>query len=392
MSTSEAQLRSEIARLTASINSHKASQSSSRSGYQPRANAYVNPNYKPPSRTYVRPTPPVSRPPSSSSSEPKEVVLGGVAFQSSSRSLVRKGLPTPIPSAAKKNELTARPGSQPYPRKIGHAVPNYAYKSRPIPARRGAPRKRNMTLDNNIRPQSSKNSAKRMKYSDKQCPRFSVTGICSRGHTCLYQHDSDKIAICWKFLQGNCSSTAGTCNLSHDPTPERTPLCVHFLNKGRCTREGCPFPHVNVGARTGICRDFAVLGYCARGLDCDRQHVKECPDFAETGNCTTKGCKLPHVIRANRHRKAPATATTPAAATSGVSSSSPSSGAANSDSSMPVITAEDAQLGDEYISLTFKESDSEDESEDDDDDDEADDAMDSEESEEATEEVQMSEG
>ena len=47
----------------------------------------------------------------------------------------------------------------------------------------------------------------------------------------------------WNFLRNNCSKTPGTCNLSHDPAPERTPLCVHFLNKGWCTRERCAFPH-----------------------------------------------------------------------------------------------------------------------------------------------------
>ena len=172
----------------------------------------------------------------------------------------------------------------------------------------------------------------------------------------MYQHDPDKIAICWNFLQGNCSKTAETCNLSHDPTPERTPLCVHFLNKGRCTRENCPFPHVNVGPREGVCREFAVLGYCERGLDCDKQHVKECPEFAEKGTCSTRGCKLPHVIRANRNRKVPA----PAPSSTESTTDHPTEPGGGDEA---MVTAEDAQIGDEYISLTFKESDSEEEEE-----------------------------
>jgi len=180
----------------------------------------------------------------------------------------------------------------------------------------------------------------------------------------MYQHDPAKIAICWNFLQDNCSKTAETCDLSHEPTPERTPLCVHFLNKGRCTRDKCPFPHVNVGQRVGICRDFAVLGYCERGLECDRQHVRECPDFAENGTCSTKGCKLPHVIRANRNRKlaAPAVADSDSAVQSG---DKVGSTAANEGDDTMLLTAEDGQLGDEFISLTFKESDSEEEEDDD---------------------------
>ena len=181
-------------------------------------------------------------------------------------------------------------------------------------------------------------------------------GACSRGLTCGYQHDPSKIAICWNFLQDHCSSSAETCNLSHDPTPERTPLCVHFLNKGRCTREKCPFPHVNVGQKQGVCRDFAVLGYCERGLDCDHQHVRECPDFAEKGTCETKGCKLPHVIRANRNRKT-------------VERGKAEEKKMNTE----VVRAEDGELGDEFISLTFRESDSEEEDEDEDEEEEEED-------------------
>lgn len=214
-----------------------------------------------------------------------------------------------------------------------------------------------------------------MKYLDKPCPRFTTTGACSRGLTCMYQHDPNKIAICWSFLHGNCSSTVETCNLSHDPTPERTPLCVHFANNGRCTRENCPFPHVRVGQRRGVCRDFAVLGYCAKGLDCEMQHVRECPDFAEKGICSTKGCKLPHVIRANRNRKPPVPT---ASLTPGVAAATSSAVITGSDTSSDNVLSsqhvpvEDARLGDEYISLMFNES--EEESDDDDDDEEGDDS------------------
>lgn len=146
---------------------------------------------------------------------------------------------------------------------------------------------------------------------------------------------------------------------------------MHFANNGRCTRPQCPFPHVRVGQREGVCRDFAVLGYCEKGLDCDKQHVRECPDFAEKGACTTKGCKLPHVIRANRVRKSASTTVTPKPATdnadvsagqssAAASASSVEPGAGSDASSPHPVTAEDAQLGDEFISLTFHESESED--------------------------------
>ena len=163
-STTEAQIKNEIERLTgkvfcasnssrtvfsrllviaATINRHKATQNSKttyqNSGYKPtntyyspypsvapgRSNSYVNPSYKPANK-YVRPglniassskpasksntpsaaptptptpgpsavdataVPPYSKPISSLGGQKKEVVLGGVAFESSARSLVRK--------------------------------------------------------------------------------------------------------------------------------------------------------------------------------------------------------------------------------------------------------------------------------------------------------------
>lgn len=128
------------------------------------------------------------------------------------------------------------------------------------------------------------------------------------------------------------------------------------------------YPHVNVGKREGVCRDFAVLGYCERGLDCDRQHVRECPDFAEKGTCGTKGCKLPHVIRANQKRKAAASAAGALPSSGTIHTVSGATGVGEMDTmadgehDTAMLTAEDGQLGDEFISLTFKESDSEDES------------------------------
>ncbi|KAF8141834.1 hypothetical protein EV363DRAFT_1308978 [Boletus edulis] len=354
-STSDAALKAEIARLTGAINQHKQ---------RPRPFA----------RSTQVPT------------STRDVVIDGVTFESSSRSLVRKGLISPTLAPA---EVPLKPMPQPtdFSRIThGHRLPTHrSYKSkvssRPQQHRL---RNRNMTLNNTRRPTQGRQTNKRMRYLNKPCPRFTTTGACSRGLTCMYQHDPNKIAICWHFLHGNCPNTAESCNLSHDPIPERTPLCVHFANNGRCTRENCPFPHVRVGQRHGVCRDFAVLGYCSRGLDCQMQHVRECPDFAEKGTCATKGCKLPHVIRANRNRKVPtATDTTKTGAASSTSEnaaaasvSTATSGSDNTSNIAPSsqqISVQDAQLGDEYISLMFNESEEEN---DDDSDDNATDADD----------------
>ncbi|KAJ6456120.1 hypothetical protein C8R45DRAFT_1222245 [Mycena sanguinolenta] len=398
MATDAAQLKSEIAKLTASISQHKSKTASNprhpyaptSTSWPPRSSTYVNPNYKPPSNKYIRPTPaarpPVSHPPSTnvnsstSTSQVKEVVLNGVAFESSTRSLVRKDLPKP---ATKPKPVSSTSSVAPPRPHIKHfAPPSRQYKPK---SSRGRGRVRgrggNMTLTNSRRPYTSSalaspfpcllrlicvfasrsRAAKRPK-SDKPCPRFSTTGTCTRGLTCPYTHDPATTAICWPFLSGNCPLPAAQCALSHDPTPERTPLCTHFLAGGTgCTRPSCPFPHVNVGPRTGVCRAFAVLGFCAQGLDCPHSHVRECPDFAETGTCTRKGCKLPHVIRAAGARKLPSKET-----------SKTSDKDIDKDNKIDAKKDEekkgpDAEMGDEFISLTFNESSEEDEEDESDD-------------------------
>lgn len=52
-----------------------------------------------------------------------------------------------------------------------------------------------------------------------------------------------------------------------------------------------------------MCRAFAVYGFCERGAECDERHVVECPEFSRTGECKTKGCKLPHRLKASMLRK-----------------------------------------------------------------------------------------
>ncbi|KAG1797558.1 hypothetical protein EV424DRAFT_1441953 [Suillus variegatus] len=98
-STSDAALKEEIARLTGAISQHKSTQQSVESFSAPRSNAYFNPKYKPPAfyrpseyqkpaTKYIRPPTKPPRPPQASST--RDVVIDGVTFESSTRSLVRK--------------------------------------------------------------------------------------------------------------------------------------------------------------------------------------------------------------------------------------------------------------------------------------------------------------
>jgi hypothetical protein len=138
--------------------------------------------------------------------------------------------------------------------------------------------------------------------------------------------------------------------------------------------DACKYPHVRLGARSGVCRDFAVLGYCEKGGECDKEHVRECPDFAETGVCEKRACKLPHVIRANRRQGLVNARSAPAIVVAGGSSAeqTPAKGEeAQVAAGEPKVLAPPVDgvnysfaAGDEFIPLTFLESD-EDDAEDD---------------------------
>jgi len=81
---------------------------------------------------------------------------------------------------------------------------------------------------------------------------------------------------------------------------------LHFA-KGNCSNPNCRYSHVHVSSTALICRLFGIYGYCEKGAACEERHAYECPDFSNTGTCTTKGCKLLHrhkasVIRRNTAR------------------------------------------------------------------------------------------
>ena len=77
---------------------------------------------------------------------------------------------------------------------------------------------------------------------------------------------------------------------------------MHFL-RGRCSNPECRYAHVRVTPGAPVCRAFATLGYCDKGAECPDRHVHECPDYAGSGVCNKKRCRLPHVDRAGQIRK-----------------------------------------------------------------------------------------
>lgn len=119
--------------------------------------------------------------------------------------------------------------------------------------------------------------------------------------------------MCKEYLQTGSCPAGEFCDLSHDPTPERVPACLHFL-RGKCSNATCRYTHVRVSPAALVCESFAVLGFCGKGKDCSERHVHECPDYANNGVCRKRKCHLPHVDRAGQMRKHTANSTDPATA------------------------------------------------------------------------------
>ncbi|KAK1073288.1 hypothetical protein LTR74_001997 [Friedmanniomyces endolithicus] len=132
------------------------------------------------------------------------------------------------------------------------------------------------------------------------------TGTCPYGSQCRFAHDPDKVAICKDFLRTGTCALGSNCDMSHEMTYHRVSACQYFL-RGNCTKTACRYPHLFVSPAAPVCRAFATLGFCAKGPDCDKRHVLECPDHANHGFCAdhAKGkCSLPHPERASIIRKA----------------------------------------------------------------------------------------
>ncbi|GLJ21499.1 hypothetical protein SUGI_0397310 [Cryptomeria japonica] len=133
---------------------------------------------------------------------------------------------------------------------------------------------------------------RRLAKKQQYCQFFTRFGKCNKDDgKCPYIHDREKIAVCTKFLKGNCSN--GSCDLTHKIIPERMEDCSFFL-QGFCTNENCPYRHVNVNPKAPVCDGF-LKGYCAEGDKCNKKHTHVCPQYAATGECPERlSCKLHH--------------------------------------------------------------------------------------------------
>lgn len=123
------------------------------------------------------------------------------------------------------------------------------------------------------------------------CMFFTKYGKCSKGDQCEFAHDSAKVAVCSKFLQGKCSLGAD-CLLSHQVSEDKMPVCYHFLTS-ICTNDNCPYLHVKVSEKASVCKAF-LKGYCPLGAQCPNKHMLTCEAFLK-GKCPRGDkCHLHH--------------------------------------------------------------------------------------------------
>lgn len=135
-------------------------------------------------------------------------------------------------------------------------------------------------------------SAKVSKKINAMCPIYRRSGSCVRhvNGKCPLLHDPKCVAICKKFLQGDCQIDG--CNLSHSVIVEKMPTCKYFL-EGCCSRVDCPYLHVKINENADVCAQF-VQGYCAKGKNCSDLHIEVCPSFYKTKTCERTKCPHPH--------------------------------------------------------------------------------------------------
>ncbi|GAB6023308.1 Zinc finger CCCH domain-containing protein 3 [Chamberlinius hualienensis] len=140
--------------------------------------------------------------------------------------------------------------------------------------------------------------------SKQYCLFYNKFGNCKKKEsgTCPYIHDSDKIAICKRFLRGECK--VDKCPYAHNHCRSKMPTCNFFI-LGTCHNgEKCNYSHVNVGRDAEICSDF-LNGYCASNDKCKKWHYSRCNEFESKGYCNREKCPLLHKARVTETTSTP---------------------------------------------------------------------------------------
>ncbi|EDO15466.1 hypothetical protein Kpol_463p16 [Vanderwaltozyma polyspora DSM 70294] len=141
------------------------------------------------------------------------------------------------------------------------------------------------------------------------CPNFVKYGQCFNNH-CKLDHDDQVIALCRRnYSTRTCGDTQCLMNHNLKFNPYIVPDCMKYLT-GTCKHkygyenyhrngDSCIYIHskeVNPYREYPypVCRQFAILGFCARGIHCLFKHLKDCPDFKVGAPCLIPRCNYIH--------------------------------------------------------------------------------------------------
>ncbi|KAI8123057.1 Zinc finger CCCH domain-containing protein 3 [Lucilia cuprina] len=140
----------------------------------------------------------------------------------------------------------------------------------------------------NAKQKSLQMLTKRLVKTNIPCPIFQRIGKCAafeRGK-CFKVHNKLQVAICSKFLRGECLNTS--CLLSHNVSLSKMPVCKFFL-QGVCVRNDCPYLHKKLSNKAELCIDF-LRGFCQLADKCNKRHEFVCPEVERNNVCNTKNC------------------------------------------------------------------------------------------------------
>ncbi|XP_075160606.1 zinc finger CCCH domain-containing protein 3 [Haematobia irritans] len=129
---------------------------------------------------------------------------------------------------------------------------------------------------------------RRLVKSNVPCPIYQRVGKCAayeRGK-CSKVHNKQQVAICPKFLRGECVNSA--CLMSHEVSLSKMPVCKFYM-QGVCVRNDCPYLHKKLSSDAAVCLDF-LRGFCQLADKCKRRHEFVCPELERSGVCTMKNC------------------------------------------------------------------------------------------------------
>ncbi|CEP63635.1 uncharacterized protein LALA0_S08e07140g [Lachancea lanzarotensis] len=138
------------------------------------------------------------------------------------------------------------------------------------------------------------------------CKFYARLGVCTNSN-CRFVHDPRTISICKDFLTTGRCNYGDNCRLTHGTGNEYVlPDCPEFA-AGDCKFESgaeqsshdkhthCQYIHTKARSYGyPICRQFAHIGFCYRGLACPFPHAMECPDASYTSRCFLAHCKYAH--------------------------------------------------------------------------------------------------